>query len=62
MPVAVAVLADPDQYPDPVVRRKKSLLGYVHLGRSPVASRLADVGTAERYPLACRYGVLDPLL
>ena len=60
----LAVLADRDRHPDPVVRRKMNLLWAVHLGHSrAAAARLAGVGTAtaERYVLAYRDGGLDRL-
>ena len=60
----VAVLADRDAHPDPVVRRKMLVLWAVHLGHSrDGAARLAAVGiaTANRYVLAYRDGGLDGL-
>ena len=60
----VAVLADRDRHPDPVVRRKMNLLWAVSLGHSrAAAARFAGVGTAtaERYVLAYRDGGLDRL-
>ena len=59
-----AVLADRDRHPDPVVRRKMTVLWAVHLGRSrEQAARLAHVGvaTAKRYVIAYRDGGLDGL-
>lgn len=58
------VLADRDQHPDPVVRRKMLVLWAVHLGHSrAAAAQIASVGiaTAKRYLLAYRDGGLDGL-
>jgi transposase len=58
------VLADRDEYPDPVVRRKMLVLWAVHLGHSrQQAAGLAAVGlaTAKRYLIAFRDGGLDAL-
>jgi len=62
--IQAAVLADRDQHPDPVVRRKTNVLWTVHLGHSREdAARLAHVGvaTAKRYVIAYRDGGLDGL-
>jgi transposase len=59
-----AVLADRDEHPDPVVRRKMLVLWAVHLGHTRQrAADLADVGiaTAKRYLIAYRDGGLDGL-
>ena len=59
-----AVLADRDEHPDPVVRRKMLVLWAVHLGHTRQQSAdLADVGiaTAKRYLIAYRDGGLDGL-
>lgn len=59
-----AVLADRDEHPDPVVRRKMLVLWAVHLGHPRrQAADLAHVGvaTAKRYVLAYRDGGLDGL-
>ena len=53
----VAVLAERDRHPDPVVRCKMHVLWAVHLGHSREdAARLAHVGvaTAQRYVIAYR--------
>ena len=58
------VLADRDEHPDPVVRRKMLVLWAVHLGHSrQQAADLAAVGiaTAKRYLIAFRDGGLDAL-
>lgn len=60
----VAVLADRDRHPDPVVRRKMLVLWAVHLGHTrQQAADLANVGvaTAKRYLIAYRDGGLDGL-
>ena len=59
-----AVLADRDEHPDPVVRRKMLVLWAVHLGQSrQQAADLAHVGvaTAKRYLIAYRDGGLATL-
>ena len=59
-----AVLADRDEHPDPVVRRKMLVLWAVHLGHTrQQAADLAAVGvaTAKRYLIAYRDGGLDAL-
>jgi transposase len=59
-----AVLADRDEYPDPVVRRKMLVLWAVHLGHARQQSAdLAGVGiaTAKRYLIAYRDGGLGGL-
>jgi transposase len=59
-----AVLADRDEHPDPVVRRKMLVLWAVHLGYTRQQSAdLAHVGiaTAKRYLIAYRDGGLDGL-
>lgn len=59
-----AVLADRDDHPDPVVRRKMLVLWAVHLGHTRQQSAdLAGVGiaTAKRYLIAYRDGGLDGL-
>jgi len=59
-----AVLADRDEHPDPVVRRKMLVLWAVHLGHTRQQSAdLAHVGiaTAKRYLIAYRDGGLDGL-
>lgn len=59
-----AVLADRDEHPDPVVRRKMFVLWAVHLGHTrQQAADLAHVGiaTAKRYVLAYRDGGLEGL-
>lgn len=58
------VLADRDQHPNPLVRRKMLVLWAIHLGHSrQQAADLASVGiaTAKRYILAYRDGGLDGL-
>lgn len=59
-----AVLADRDEHPDAVVRRKMLVLWAVHLGHTRQQSAdLAHVGiaTAKRYLIAYRDGGLDGL-
>lgn len=59
-----AVLADRDEHPDPVVRRKMLVLWAVHLGYTrQQAADLAAVGiaTAKRYLIAYRDGGCDAL-
>jgi transposase len=59
-----AVLADRDEHPDPVVRRKLLVLWAVHLGHTrQQAADLGAVGiaTAKRYLIAYRDGGLDAL-
>lgn len=59
-----AVLADRDEHPDPVVRRKMLVLWAVHLGHTrQQAADLAAVGvaTAKRYLIAYRDGGRDGL-
>ena len=59
-----AVLADRDEHPDPVVRRKMLVLWAVHLGHTrQQAADLAHPGvaTAKRYLIAYRDGGLDGL-
>ena len=58
------VLADRDEHPDPVVRRKMLVLWAVHLGHTrQQAADLAHLGvaTAKRYLIAFRDGGLDGL-
>jgi len=53
------VLADRDEHPDPVVRRKMLVLWAVHLGHS--RQQAADLAAAKRYLIAFRDGGLDAL-